>query len=133
MSQSILSAVSMGQKGIGSLSALGVQLDKFGKLTFNAEKFTGAYNANPDSIKAAGIALGDTFEALATKQVANVTSSVTGRKNIIDSMNQQISNWDVRLVAKQLSLSKTYSDLETALGKLKNQSTWLSGQISSLS
>jgi flagellar hook-associated protein 2 len=47
-------------------------------------------------------------------------------------MNLQIDNWDVRLAAKQLSLSKTYSDLETALGKLKNQSTWLSGQISSL-
>jgi flagellar hook-associated protein 2 len=133
MSQSILSAVSMGQKDFGSLSKVGVQLDKTGKLTFDAAKFAAAYNADPDSIKAAGIKLGDTFEALATKQVDNVTSSITGRKNVIDSMNLQIDNWDVRLVAKQLSLSKTYSDLETALGKLKNQSTWLSGQISSLS
>jgi flagellar hook-associated protein 2 len=133
MGQSILSAVSQGQAGIGSLSKVGVQLDKSGKLTFDAEKFTAAYNADPDSIKAAGIAFGDTFEALATKQVANVTSSITGRNNLIGSMNEQIDNWDVRLAAKKLSLSKTYSDLETALGKLKNQSTWLSGQISSLS
>jgi flagellar hook-associated protein 2 len=132
MGQAILSAVSQGQTGIGSLSKVGVQLDKSGKLTFDAEKFTAAYNADPDSIKTAGIALGDTFEALATKQVANVTSSITSRNNLIGSMNQQIDNWDVRLAAKQLSLSKTYSDLETALGKLKNQSTWLSGQISSL-
>jgi flagellar hook-associated protein 2 len=132
MGQSILSAVSQGQTGIGSLSKVGVQLDKTGKLTFDAEKFAAAYNADPDLIKTAGIALGDTFETLATKQVANVTSSITGRNDLIGSMNAQIDNWDVRLAAKQLSLSKTYSDLESALGKLKNQSTWLSGQISSL-
>jgi flagellar hook-associated protein 2 len=133
MSQSILSAVSQGQAGIGSLSKLGVQLDKTGQLTFDPEKFTAAYNADPDSIKAAGITLGDTFESLANKQVANVSSSITGSNNLIDSMSQQIDNWDVRLAAKQLALGKTYSDLEVSLSKLKDQSTWLSGQISSLS
>jgi flagellar hook-associated protein 2 len=133
MGQSVLSSVSQGQAGIGSLSKIGVELSKNGQqFVFNAQKFTDAYNADPDSIKAAGIKLGDTFEALATKQVANVAASITGRNNVIGSMNLQIDNWDVRLAAKQLSLSKTYSDLETALGKLKNQSTWLSGQISSL-
>jgi flagellar hook-associated protein 2 len=133
MGQSLLGTVSQGQVGIGSLRKFGVELSKNGQqLTFNAKAFTDAYNADPDSIKAAGIALGDRFEALAKKQVANVTSSITGRNNQIGSMNLQIDNWDVRLAAKQLSLSKTYSDLETALGKLKNQSTWLSGQISSL-
>jgi flagellar hook-associated protein 2 len=133
MGQSILSAVSQGQADFGSLSKFGVQLDKSGKLTFDATKFTAAYNADPDSIKTAGIAFGDKIQALASKQSANVTASITGRNNLIDSMNLQIDNWSVRLTAKQASLNKTYSDLETALGKLKNQSTWLSGQISSLS
>jgi len=134
MGQSVLGSVSQGQAGIGSLSKIGVELSKDGKqFTFNAQKFADAYNADPDSIKTAGIQFGDTFRALAIKQVANVTSSITGRNDVIGSMNLQIGNWDVRLVAKQLALSKTYSDLETALGKLKNQSTWLSGQISSLS
>jgi flagellar hook-associated protein 2 len=133
MSQSILSAVSQGQSGIGSLSKLGIQLDKTGKISFDSAKFTAAYEADPDSIKAAGIKLGDTFEALAGKQASNVTTAITSRNSIIDSMNLQIGNWDVRLVAKQASLQKTYTNLETALGKLKNQSTWLSGQISSLS
>jgi flagellar hook-associated protein 2 len=133
MGQSLLGTVSQGQVGIGSLSKFGVELSKNGQqFVFNAKAFTDAYNADPDSIKAAGIKLGDTFRALATKQVTNVTASMTGRNNVIGSMNLQIDNWDVRLAAKQLSLSKTYSDLETALGKLKNQSTWLSGQISSL-
>jgi flagellar hook-associated protein 2 len=150
MSQSILSAVSQGlsytntttdgngiktdtKVNFGSLSKLGIQLDKSGQLTFDADKFTAAYNADPAGIKSAGIALGDQFEALATKQGNTMTATITSRTNQIDSLNLQIDNWDVRLQARQTALSKQYADLETALGNLKNQSTWLSGQLAGLS
>ncbi len=116
----------------GSLSKLGIELDRSGQLTFDEEKFTAAYNADPATIKQAGIGLGDNFRAVANKQIENVTNSITGRKNNIDSLNLQIDNWDVRLAAKKVALSKQYSDLETALGKLQSQGTWLSGQIASL-
>ena len=143
MSQSILSNVSRGLSftdpndstktvAFGSLAKLGIQLDKSGQLTFDADKFTAAYNTDPTAIKAAGIALGDSFEAMANTQNANVTNAITSRNNQVDSLNLQIDNWDVRLTAKQSALQKTYSNLETALGKLKNQSSWLSGQIASL-
>jgi flagellar hook-associated protein 2 len=153
MSQSILSAISGGlsfsdspldpatgvpipggtQVNFGSLSKLGIQLDKTGQLSFDADKFTAAYNADPSAIKKAGTAFGDQFEALATKQSAGIASTITSSGSQIDSLNLQITNWDVRLAAKQTALSTQYSNLETALGKLKDQSTWLSGQISSLS
>jgi flagellar hook-associated protein 2 len=116
----------------GSLNKMGVSLKADGTLKFDAAKFTAAYNADPDSIKQAGIAFADKFEALANTQNTNLTSSITGRKNTIDSLNLQISNWDSRLVAKREALQKTYTGLETALSKLQSQSTWLSGQISSL-
>jgi flagellar hook-associated protein 2 len=141
MSQSILSTVSSGLGNtdvanpavkFGSLSKLGIQLDKTGQLTFDADKFTAAYNADPSAIKAAGIALGDAFESLATKLVANVTTAITSRTGQVDSLNVQIDDWGVRLTARQAALQRTYSNLEASLGKLKNQSTWLSGQISSL-
>jgi flagellar hook-associated protein 2 len=150
MSQSILSAISQGLSytdsstdgdGVttnttvkfGSLSKLGIQLDKSGQLTFDADKFTAAYNADPAGIKKAGIAFGDQFETLATKQSNSITATITSRTNQIDSLNLQIGNWDVRLEARQTALSKQYADLETALGNLKNQSTWLSGQLAGLS
>jgi flagellar hook-associated protein 2 len=140
MSQGILSNVSKGLSfpdpndatktiAFGSLSKLGIQLSKSGQLTFDADKFTAAYQADPSSIKAAGIALGDSFESLSNKQSANITAAITGRNNAVDSLNLQINDWDVRLSAKQQALQKTYSNLETALGKLKDQSTWLSGQL----
>ena len=115
-----------------SLAKLGVQLDRSGKLTFNKDDFTNSYNANPTQIQAAGIEFADQFRAVAFEQTRNVTSVITGRNSEIDNLNSQISNWDVRLAAKKLALQKTYSDLETSLGKLKNQSSWLSGQLSSL-
>jgi len=117
----------------GSLKQFGIQLDDTGKLTFDSAAFTAAYNADPSKIQQAGIALGDQFEKLSGDMSTNLTSVITGRNNEIDSLNSQISDWDVRLSAKQQALQKQYSDLEVALGKLKDQSTWLSGQLAGLS
>ena len=68
-------------------------------------------------------------DAMAT----SLTSIITGRNNEISGLNDQISDWDVRLAAKREALQKQYADLEVALGKLKDQSNWLSGQLASLS
>jgi flagellar hook-associated protein 2 len=153
MQQQILSAVSQGLSypdptftadpahpeitaskiNFGSLKQFGIQLDETGKLTFDSSAFTAAYNADPTKIQQAGIALGDQFESLSGTMATNLTSVITGRNNEIDSLNTQISDWDVRLSAKQQALQKQYSDLEVALGKLKDQSTWLSGQLAGLS
>jgi flagellar hook-associated protein 2 len=117
----------------GSLSKIGIQLNSSGQLTFNADDFTREYNKNPDAIRQAGTGFADNFEAMATTQSRSVTRVVTGRKTEIDSMNDQISNWDVRLALKREAMQKQYANLETALGKLKNQSSWLSSQIAGLS
>jgi flagellar hook-associated protein 2 len=152
MSQSILSSVSRGlsyddpdfvadpanpglkanQITFGSLSRLGIQLDSTGKLKFDSAKFSAAYNADPTGVKNAGIGLSDQFVALANTQTGALTSAITGRKSNIDSMNAQISDWDLRLAARQVVLQKQYTGLETALGNLRNQQSWLSGQIASL-
>jgi flagellar hook-associated protein 2 len=147
MSQSILGAISKGLTypdpastkdsplpdiKFGSLAKLGIQLDQTGRLTFNKEKFTANYNADPAAIQQAGIAFADQTEKLATTQTSNLTSVITGRKDEIDGYNTQIRDWDVRLAAKRVAIQKTYSDLEVSLGKLKNQSSWLSGQLAGL-
>jgi flagellar hook-associated protein 2 len=129
ISQSVLSAVSQGQADIGSLSKLGVQLEKDGTLSFSATDFSSSYAADPSKFQAAGIAMGDTFQALAKKQTDNITAAITGRRNIIDSMNDQIDNWDTRLEARRTALTKQYASLETALSNLKSQSSYLSSQL----
>jgi flagellar hook-associated protein 2 len=153
MQQQILSAVSQGLSypdpkftadpahpeitastiNFGSLKQFGIQLNDTGQLTFDPSAFAAAYNADPTKIQQAGMALGDQFEKLSGTMTTNLTSVMTGRNNEIDSLNTQISDWDVRLSVKQQALQKQYSDLEVALGKLKDQSTWLSGQLAGLS
>ena len=48
-------------------------------------------------------------------------------------LTKRIGDWDVRLAARQTALQTQYSALEVALSKLKSQSTWLAGQLSTLS
>jgi flagellar hook-associated protein 2 len=128
----ILSTISNGLTGYGSLSQFGVQLDRGGKLTFDAEKFKAAYAADPEKIKTVGIQFADNVEALATKQQENVTAAITGRKSLIDSLTKQVENWDFRLAGRKEALQRQFTNLETTLSKMKSQSTWLAGQLSSL-
>ena len=59
--------------------------------------------------------------------------AIAGRNTTIDDLTKRIGDWDVRLAARQTALQTQYSALEVALSKLKSQSTWLAGQLSTLS
>ncbi|HET7486355.1 MAG TPA: flagellar filament capping protein FliD [Acidimicrobiales bacterium] len=63
----------------------------------------------------------------------SISSAITGRRSENASIDEQISDWDVRLALKEQALRLQFTNLETALGKLKNQSSWLSGQLAGLS
>ncbi|RZS91409.1 flagellar hook-associated protein 2 [Motilibacter rhizosphaerae] len=61
-----------------------------------------------------------------------ITQAITGRNSNIKDLNDQISAWDTELALKKTSLQSQYSGLEVSLGKLKDQSTWLAGQLAGL-
>ena len=63
----------------------------------------------------------------------NLSLLITGRQASVKSMNLQISSYDTRLALRQASLQRQFSSLETALGSLKDQSSYLAGQIAGLS
>jgi flagellar hook-associated protein 2 len=146
MTQRILSAVSAGldwsteaadgedvSTKIKSLKELGIQLGQSGELRFERKDFMKAFADDPARAREAGMKFGEGIRSMSDNMTVNLKSIITGRNNEITSLNSQISNWDVRLAAKRLALQKQYSDLETALGKLKNQSNWLAGQLSGMS
>ncbi|WP_433298477.1 flagellar filament capping protein FliD [Actinoplanes sp. CA-030573] len=117
----------------GSYAKYGIQLDRSGQLTFDPEAFKSAYAADPVKTQEVGTGIGDVFEALGDKMSQNLKSVMTNRKTEIDNINSQIDDWDVRLAARREALQKQYSALEVSLGKLKDQSNWLSGQLAGLS
>jgi flagellar hook-associated protein 2 len=47
-------------------------------------------------------------------------------------ITDRIADWDLRLAKRKETLTAQFTAMETALSSLKNQSTWLAGQINSL-
>ncbi len=130
--------------GTTSMSSLGIQTDRYGKLVFDSAAFDKAYTADP-----AGVAAKFTTGATTTADgwaarvatVANaasdstkgsITAAIAGRNSTIDRLTQSIADWDDRLEMRRTSLERTYTALETALNSLQSQGTWLAGQIASL-
>ncbi len=125
----------------GTLSSVGIQLDRSAQFTFDESKFQAAYAADPVKTTAYFTTAGKTGFADAVAAVAKgasdsgtglLTLAITGRKTSVDQLNQDIASWDDRLELRRTSLTRQFTALETALGQMNSQSSWLAGQISSL-
>lgn len=81
--------------------------------------------------------LAQRLEGVATSAVeartGRLATAIDGRKRLVADLDVRIADWDRRLELKEAALSRQFSALEVALGKLKEQSGWLAGQLSSLS
>jgi flagellar hook-associated protein 2 len=148
LASSILQTVSGGAGGLGSLKDVGVELTRDGQLTFDKTKFTAALNADPiktqsyfngtTDIDGDGIkdGLADKMVGMADKATQSNTGTlaqlITSGNSAITDLTDRISDWDVRLQQRQETLQRQFTAMETALGSLKNQSSWLSGQLASL-
>jgi flagellar hook-associated protein 2 len=54
------------------------------------------------------------------------------RNDNIRGLNDQVSQWDIRLDLRKTNLQKQFSALEVAMGKMQQQSSWLSSQLANL-
>lgn len=123
-----------------SMAKFGVEVDRYGKLTFNAERFTAAYEADPTAVAAAftgadGFAgrINGVADAASDKFEGSVTNAITSHSTTITRLNENIERWDTRLELRRAALERQYTALETALSHLQSQSSWLSSQLASLS
>ena len=130
-----------------TLAGVGIQLDRYGKLTFDETAFKEAYAADPAAVATKFTSGSVTTGAVpgfaarlatVTKGASDsvdgtVTTSINGRNTDIVRMQDSIEDWDARLALRQESLTRQFTALETALSQLNSQSSWLSGQLSSLS
>ncbi|MCU1669429.1 MAG: fliD [Blastococcus sp.] len=140
-----------------SAGSNGLQLTKDGTLTFDAAAFKTAFAANPalvqavfsgayaagtdgtlntpdDTITTQGV--GARLKTLATmasdKATGMLTSLANGQDTRAKDIQSQIDDWTTRLALRQQTLTDQFTAMETALGTLKNQSSWLTSQIASL-
>jgi flagellar hook-associated protein 2 len=119
--------------GFGSYKAIGVQLDKTGRLTFDRDAFLASYDKNPTNTQTA-VSTGLAKQILdrSTSDNTALTSTITNHGTYIKGLNDQISGWDIRLATRRAALQRQFSNLEVSLGKLRSQSSWLAGQLAGL-
>jgi flagellar hook-associated protein 2 len=149
----VLDAVTRSDDG-SSLAGLGVQTDRYGKITFDSTKFTSAYNADPAGVAAklgtatttttttgtttttvgAGFAarLESAATAASSSATGALTQSIKGRQSSVTTMQDSIADWDLRLAIRKDALTRQFTALEVSLSKMQNQASWLSGQIAQL-
>ena len=123
-----------------TLADIGIQTDRFGKLVFDAAKFSDAYAADAAAVTAklsgtTGLAarIEEVATAASDKFEGSLTTSIQSRTTGIDRLNDNIEAWDDRLELRRATLTRQFTALETALSQMNSQSSWLTSQISSLS
>ncbi|MFL6022904.1 MAG: flagellar filament capping protein FliD, partial [Marmoricola sp.] len=125
-----------------SMAGVGIQLDRYGKLVFDADTFTSAYTADPSAVSAtfiSGVPKGFAARVQVVAKAASdsvdgsITRSINGRNSNIKEIQDSIDDWDTRLALRQDTLTKQFTAMETALQQLNSQSSWLTQQLSSMS
>ncbi|MDH3679550.1 MAG: flagellar filament capping protein FliD [Acidimicrobiia bacterium] len=124
---------------------IGIRIERDGTLTFDRDAFIETASTDINELTrlfAAPAGEGEEPGVLdrlvtAADQAAAfgtglLSSAEDAAKSRVESFNDQIDAFEARLERKELQLRKTYTNLETALGELTNQSNWLAGQLGSL-
>jgi flagellar hook-associated protein 2 len=143
ISGQLLDAVAKAVGTNGSPSQIGVQLTRDGKILFNKETFTAALAKDPalaQNLMAGtpadpGVAqrLRTAAKTASDATTGTLTALAKGQDSQAREIQDRIAAWDVRLVKRKQTLTRQFTAMETALSSLQNQSSWLSGQLNSLS
>lgn len=112
---------------------LGIEPDRFGAITVNADKLREAIAADPAKASAAlselagrvatvASDISDKYEGVLTRAIDSRVQDNTRTRDAIDGM-------DRRLEMREASLKRQFVAMELALAKAKDLSTYLSGQF----
>jgi len=130
---------------LGTVGLAGVSIQKDGSFKFDRDTFIKQYDANPAEVERLFVAPAGSTDKGAIDRILSEVDSATafGSGYIrsaedaanarVTSLQDSISGWDIRLASREKLLRGVYTRLETNLSQLQSQSTWLSGQIASLS
>ena len=133
----LTAAVSEAAKGVPAqtLSAIGLALGRDGLYSLDSTKLEAALAANPEGTTALVQAIAARVKTVTTDATGTTGVTVTSQASATEraaSLQKQVEAWDGRLALVEARLRRQFTALDTALGGLKNQGTWLAGQIAGL-
>jgi flagellar hook-associated protein 2 len=88
----------------------------------------GSVDYTPGAARRVGTMTNQALDAV----TGTLTSAEEIRNRRITDINRQIAAWEIRLDKREVRLRQQYTALESLMGQLGNQATWLSGQIAGL-
>lgn len=156
LSGRVLDAVAFAVGSDGSPARIGFQLNRDGTIAFDKAAFSAALADDPalakrlgaggpagpgaDAISGTaddivpGIAqrLLDVAKTASDTTAGSLTLLAQGRDKLAQDIQDKIGSWDIRLAKRREMLTRQFTAMETALGSLQQQSSWLAGQINSL-
>jgi flagellar hook-associated protein 2 len=161
LTSQLLQTMSDAVSGAGSPGLVGIDLTREGTVKFTEATFLAtlasdpgtvqrmfagapAVDAQPATATTPAVAAQDAVDGLSqrlealTKRTTNATTGTLtllaqGRETLVNDFKSRIADWDLRLATRKETLTRQFTAMETALSSLKNQSTWLAGQLGSLS
>jgi flagellar hook-associated protein 2 len=156
LSSKVLDAVT-GAVGGKSAASAGLTVDRYGNIQFDSSTFLTKLTSDPgfvatvfggttgvgtDNIKntpddtidvdGLGARLMQLASQASDSTAGILTTLAAGQDTRAKDLQSQISDWDLRLQQRQQTLTDQFNAMETALGTLKSQSSWLTSQLSSL-
>jgi flagellar hook-associated protein 2 len=141
----ILSGVGGLDSTLDHLSLVGVNIDKYGKLSIDEDKLDGYLQTNFDDVVNLFAADGSTTETMGVSRklgqaLDSMTDSIDGyvvlkQKSLqsqMDKIDRKIEDMEARLERKQEAMISKFAAMETMLSTLQSQQSWLESQIDSL-
>jgi flagellar hook-associated protein 2 len=136
LAQSVLSAVSAGAADGSSLKDYGIDLDKDGKISFDAAAFSAAFTADPAKTQSAVNSFATSLNTVVNTAIdpaaGNITAGITSATDLSKDLNDRITEWTSRLADIQTRLQQKYAAMNAALAALQGQSTYLTNMLKSM-
>lgn len=126
--------------GFQSVMDLGITIDRYGNLIVDEEKLTRALETNLEAVQelfsgSEGVARSlNEYLKFVTDPYEGILSSTQRLYNrVIKDLDERITIMEERLEAQKERWLKQFTALESYLGTMQTQSSWLTQQITSLS
>lgn len=123
-----------------SLAQVGIQLDRYGKLTLDNEKLSKALEEDPEGVQSLFAVESDDSLGVAKRLDTFITSLTAAKDGVIDiktsgldssikTVRDSIERMERRIEQRMLNIEKQFVALEVAISRLQAQQDWLYNQI----
>lgn len=134
------------ESGMGSVGAIGIEIERDGSLSFDRAEFLESLEDNPDEMtrlfaqitgtdedgKGVLDRIVDAAEGASTYGDGYLYTAAESAGSRIEQYSDQIDAYEVRLELREQTIRRTYANLEVLLGEMQRQSSALTSQLGSL-